>query len=83
MKIVQMVAGVGNNNLKTKTKIMVLKKGSTGKEVEELQKALGITVDGDFGPTNRVKQSKITNKQNGLVMDGIVGPKTYGKHLHE
>ena len=40
MKIVQMVAGVGNNNLKTKTESMVLKKGSTGKEVEELQKSI-------------------------------------------
>ena len=41
MKIVQMVAGVGNNNLKIKTESMVLKKGSTGPEVEELQKILG------------------------------------------
>ena len=25
------------------------------------------------------KQLKITNKQNGLVIDGIVGPKTWAK----
>ena len=82
MKIVQMVAGVGNNNLKIKTKIMVLKKGSTGSEVEELQKALGIPVDGDFGPQTEAAVKEY-QKQNGLVVDGIVGPNTYAKLISE
>ena len=78
MKIVQMVAGVGNNNLKTKTKNMVLKKGSTGPEVEELQKILGIKVDGDFGPATKLAVMKY-QAQNGLTADGIVGPKTWAQ----
>ena len=78
MKIVQMVAGLGNNNLKIKTKTMVLKKGSSGQEVEELQKALGITVDGDFGPKTE-QAVKDYQQANGLEVDGIVGPKTWAK----
>lgn len=53
-----------------------LKKGSKGKEVEILQKALNITVDGDFGikTENAVKSFQ---KSKGLVADGIVGNKTW------
>ena len=53
-----------------------LKKGSKGKEVEMLQKALNITVDGDFGikTENAVKSFQ---KSKGLVADGIVGEKTW------
>ena len=76
MKIVQMVAGGGSNNLKTKT--MVLKKGSTGPEVEELQNILGIKVDGDFGPATKLAVMKY-QAQNGLTADGIVGPQTWSK----
>lgn len=71
-----MVAGVGSDNLKTKT--MVLKKGSTGPEVEELQKILGIKVDGDFGPATKLAVMKY-QAQNGLTADGIVGPQTWSK----
>ena len=73
-----MVVGVGNNNISIKTKIMVLKKGSSGKEVEELQKALGITVDGDLGPKT-LKAVKDYQQANGLVIDGIGGPKTWAQ----
>ena len=73
-----MVAGGGSNNLKTKTESMVLKKGSTGPEVEELQKILGIKVDGDFGPATKLAVMKY-QAQNGLTADGIVGPQTWSK----
>lgn len=50
--------------------------GSTGPFVVEIQKILGITADGQFGPGT---QAAVKNFQtrNGLTVDGIVGPKTY------
>jgi len=55
---------------------MVLKKGSKGSEVKDLQEYLGITIDGHFGPGTEsvVMKWQLTN---GLHMDGIVGPKTW------
>ena len=53
----------------------VLKKGMKGEDVMELQKLLGINNDGDFGP--KTEQSvKDFQGNNGLLKDGIVGPKT-------
>jgi len=57
---------------------MVLKKGSNGPEVEELQRLLGITVDGDFGPATELAVMKFQG-QRGLKTDGIVGSKTWEK----
>ena len=55
---------------------MVLKIGSRGKEVKELQEFLEIDADGIFGMgTKAVVQKWQAN--NGLVADGIVGPATW------
>jgi len=55
---------------------MLLKKGSKGEQVKELQKALGIAADGMFGPGT--EKSVISfQKANGLTADGIVGQKTW------
>ena len=54
----------------------VLKLGSKGKEVEDLQKYLKIKVDGDFGPKTEEAVKKF-QKSNKLVADGIVGEKTW------
>lgn len=54
----------------------VLKLGSKGKEVEDLQKYLKIKVDGDFGPKTKEAVKKF-QKSNKLVVDGIVGEKTW------
>lgn len=56
---------------------MLLKKGSTGEQVKELQRLLGIMADGVFGPhtENTVKAFQTIK---GLVADGIVGEKTWG-----
>ena len=53
----------------------ILKLGSKGKLVEDLQKYLKIKVDGDFGSKTEtaVKNWQKTNK---LIADGVVGQKT-------
>lgn len=55
---------------------MLLKVGSRGKEVKELQEFLGIGADGIFGKgtENAVKEFQ---KANGLTVDGLVGPSTW------
>jgi peptidoglycan hydrolase-like protein with peptidoglycan-binding domain len=54
---------------------MIIKKGMKGAHVMEIQSALGITIDGDFGPKTE-KAVKDFQKKNGLTVDGIVGRKT-------
>ena len=55
---------------------MLLKVGSKGSLVKELQRALGITTDGIFGKgtESAVKQFQ---KDNNLTVDGLVGSKTW------
>ena len=55
---------------------MLLKKGSKGKEVKQLQEALNIGADGIFG-SGTEKVVIQFQKDNGLVADGIVGSKTW------
>ncbi len=54
---------------------MLLKEGSRGQEVVELQQALGIDMDGVFGPETKAAV-KSYQKENSLIVDGIVGPQT-------
>lgn len=55
---------------------MILKLGSTGPTVIQLQKFLKITADGNFGPKTE-SALKSWQQANGLVADGVVGPKTW------
>lgn len=55
---------------------MVLRKGDKGNAVKDLQEFLEITADGDFGPGTEAAVKK-WQAENGLVADGIVGPKTW------
>jgi hypothetical protein len=54
---------------------MVLKKGSRGDEVKQIQVALGLNADGIFGTKTEKAVIKF-QKENGLYPDGIVGKKT-------
>ena len=57
---------------------MILKNGTKGEVVKELQKKLGLTADGAFGPGTE-KAVKEWQTKNGLTADGIVGPATLEK----
>jgi len=50
---------------------MLIKLGSKGNDVIELQKKLGLTVDGNFGPKTEVAVKSWQTK-NGLTSDGII-----------
>lgn len=51
-----------------------LRMGDEGPEVIRLQEKLGISPDGDFGPTT--KQAVLDyQRRNGLAPDGVVGPR--------
>lgn len=53
-----------------------LRKGSKGDDVKILQKALGLKVDGYFGPKTESAVIEF-QKSKGLLADGIVGKKTW------
>lgn len=55
---------------------MLLKKGSKGEEVKQLQSALGLGADGVFG-SGTEEAVKEFQKANGLTADGIVGSGTW------
>lgn len=55
---------------------MILKLGSKGNEVKEIQIFLELVADGDFGPKTHGKVCEWQHK-NGLTVDGIVGPLTW------
>jgi len=58
-----------------------IRKGSRGPLVAEVQEILGIhPADGIFGP-GTAREVKEWQSANGLVADGIVGPKSLGKLL--
>jgi hypothetical protein len=56
----------------------LLRQGDKGETVEQLQRALGIKDDGDFGP-NTKKAVIAFQKKNGLYADGIVGKNTWAR----
>ena len=57
---------------------MLLKVGSKGNEVKQLQEKLGLTADGSFGPGTE-KAVKSWQTANGLTADGLVGDGTWSK----
>lgn len=55
---------------------MILKLGSKGEQVKQLQKFLGLVADGSFGPKTESAVKK-WQQENRLVADGIVGKQTW------
>lgn len=53
----------------------VLKRGDSGSRVAALQRALGITADGEFG-TQTHKAVRAFQRSHGLTIDGVVGAQT-------
>lgn len=56
----------------------VLKRGDSGSRVAALQRALGITADGEFG-TQTHKAVRAFQRSHGLTVDGVVGARTAAK----
>lgn len=59
-----------------------LKIGSKGEDVKELQRLLGITQDGVFGPVTWQAVRRF-QQNNGLLVDGVVGKATLQKLLNK
>ena len=57
------------------SKAPLLRRGSKGEWVKKMQRVLGTTPDGDFGPGTE-RAVKAWQQKNGLTADGVVGPKT-------
>jgi N-acetyl-anhydromuramyl-L-alanine amidase AmpD len=55
---------------------VLLFRGSEGAQVAELQRRLGVTVDGVFGPQTEAAVRAFQRRTPGLKVDGIVGPAT-------
>jgi N-acetyl-anhydromuramyl-L-alanine amidase AmpD len=80
------VEGVMDNDLAVELptpvdpKRAMLRKGDRGSSVKELQKLLGVSIDGNFGPKTEAAVRHY-QQRNGLKADGMVGPKTWAKLL--
>jgi putative chitinase len=61
---------------------MLLKVGSRGEEVKQLQQKLGLGADGIFGPGTETAVKK-WQAANGLTADGLVGNGTWSKMFGE
>jgi peptidoglycan hydrolase-like protein with peptidoglycan-binding domain len=59
----------------TRSHVELLRFGSRGPAVTEVQRALGIDADGIFGPRTRAAVRSF-QRGHGLLVDGIVGPQT-------
>ncbi len=65
----------GSASDSAQTDVRLLKLGSRGAAVTAVQRALGIPVDGIFGPQTRAAV-RAFQAERGLRVDGIVGPQT-------
>jgi hypothetical protein len=57
--------------------VTLLHRGSQGSTIAAVQKALGISADGVYGPQTR-RAVMAFQRAHGLIVDGVVGPQTLG-----
>ncbi len=77
------IAKISSSSSAATTSTATVRQGSSGASVRNLQQLLknkgyNIAVDGQFGPKTKAVVLAF-QKANGLVADGIVGPKTWAK----
>jgi peptidoglycan hydrolase-like protein with peptidoglycan-binding domain len=70
-------SGVTVSGGATASSEVIVKRGDRGLAVRTIQRKLGITADGVFGPLTE-RAVKRFQRRHGLVPDGIVGPLTRG-----
>lgn len=75
-KLRRLVGGAAPAQAPAGQRFPTIRRGAKGTAVSAVQKRLGITVDGDFGPATE-RAVTAFQKSRGLVADGIVGPATY------
>ncbi len=68
-------SAAGNEPTTTTEHVIVLTEGAEGRQVQLLQRALGVPADGIFGPATE-EAVKSFQAAHGLTVDGIVGPAT-------
>ncbi|MHB8531589.1 MAG: NlpC/P60 family protein [Solirubrobacteraceae bacterium] len=73
----QSASAVGPEPATTTEHVIVLTEGAEGRQVQLLQQALGIGVDGIYGPET-AQAVRSFQSRNGLSVDGIAGPQTLG-----
>jgi putative chitinase len=73
---------VAEASVATTTEYVTVRLGSDNDTVKAVQKALGLSADGKFGPGTE-KAVKAWQTAHGLTADGIVGPATIKKMLGE
>jgi peptidoglycan hydrolase-like protein with peptidoglycan-binding domain len=69
--------GVSSSGGATASAEVIVKRGDRGAAVRSIQRELGITADGVFGPLTE-RAVKRFQRRHDLVPDGIVGPLTRG-----
>lgn len=73
--VIALLGGSDDNSGSCYTHTVTLRVGSTGSQVMAMQKVVGTTADGVFGPATKAAVMA-WQSNNGLVADGIVGPNT-------
>lgn len=70
------IVGYGYPDYAAATSRPTLRRGARGDDVRAVQRAVKVTVDGDFGPATEAAVKRF-QQARGLTADGVVGPATW------